>query len=78
LSLAHALKQPDHGGVTAGLVARRRFQCGADPVQFHFGQMLDTDELVARMADRADQLVELGLDRRSIAILRILCLLYTF
>src|SRR3954449_1574245 len=41
-------------------------------LQLDLGQMLDPDELVASMADRPDQLVELALDRGSVAVLRIL------
>src|SRR3712207_7290728 len=45
-------------------------QAAPDDLDLLLGQMLDADELVARVIHRADQLVELGLHRRGVAILR--------
>lgn len=48
------------------------FQHRLDPFQFGFGQMFDANEIVARLVRRADQFVQLGLNGRPVAILRIL------
>src|SRR6185369_1101453 len=73
---AHLVSTPrDHPFDRAparGFVPRDRLEPGDDERQLARRQVLDADELVARMADGADQLVELGLDRRSVAVLRVL------
>ena len=52
-----ARDQPDDRRVAHRLVTALPLQRDADLVELGVCQMLDADELVARMADRADQLV---------------------
>ena len=48
------------------------FKDRLDPFQFRFCQMFDSDELVPRRGYGADQFIDLGLNGRAVAILRIL------
>ena len=51
-----------------GMALERR----AHKLDLAVGQMLDADEWLARLVDRAQQLVELGLHRRAVAVLAVL------
>src|SRR3546814_10304152 len=48
------------------------FQCVANLADLDIGQMLDADEFGPRLLDRAQNLVELGLHRRAVAVLTVL------
>src|SRR3546814_18066088 len=48
------------------------FQCVANLADLDIGQMLDADEFGPRLLDRAQNLVELGLHRRTVAVLTVL------
>ncbi len=54
------------------VIATFVFQGALDPLQFRLGQMFDADEIVAGGIDGADQFVQLCLNGRAVAILRIL------
>ena len=45
---------------------------GPDQLDLLIGEMLDADELLARFVDGAEELVELGLHRRPVAVLAVL------
>src|SRR3546814_16901084 len=60
------------GAGADGLVFVLFFEGIADLLDLGIGLVLDPDEAVARAVERADKLVELGLHRRGVAILRIL------
>ena len=53
-------------------LGRLLFEREPDELDLLVGQMLDADELGARLADRAQQFVELGLDRRAVPVLAVL------
>lgn len=48
------------------------FQPRPDLLDFAVGEMLDSDELVSRVAQRADDFVEFRLKRRSVPVLGVL------
>src|SRR4051794_10078231 len=56
----------------AAVVAGGPLERMEDRLQLRLGAMLDADEGVAGAFRGADHLVELGLDRRSVAVLRVL------
>src|SRR3954453_23654576 len=64
------LEQPVDGVVgrllLAGLLLGVALERGAQQLDLGVGQMLDADERFTRLVDRAQQLVELGLDRSAV------------
>ena len=63
---------PWRGAVAVRSDARTRPRAVADRLYLGVGHVLDADELAAGRLHGADQLVELGLDRRRVAVLRVL------